>query len=141
MDILPQWDTIEQLIEQHAWVGWTLGTLSVVTLLVSIIFIPRFVVALPEDYFSDQKRETNAPTRRGWCWRVIKNCIGVFLFLEGVAMLVLPGQGLLTMLIGLALMDLPGKRMLERRLFRAPGVSQLISWLRERAGVAPLRLD
>jgi hypothetical protein len=141
MEMLPHWDTIEQFIAQHAWVGWTLGTLSVVTLLVSIVLIPRFVVALPEDYFSEQMREADVPTRRGWCWRVMKNCIGVFLFLTGIAMLVLPGQGLLTMLIGLALMDLPGKRMLERRLFRAPGVSQLISWLRERAGVAPLHLD
>ena len=38
--------------------------------------------------------------------------------LVGVAMLALPGQGLLTMLVGIMLMNFPGKFRLEQALIR-----------------------
>jgi hypothetical protein len=57
----------------------------------------------------------------------------------GLVLLVLPGQGLLTMLAGLVLLDLPGKRAFERRVVARPRVLSALNWLRARAGREPLR--
>jgi hypothetical protein len=69
---------------------------------------------------------------------VVKNVLGLVFVLAGVAMLVLPGQGILTILIGLSLMNFPGKRTLERRFVQQPMVLQAINWMRRKAGQPPL---
>ena len=60
--------------------------------------------------------------------------------LVGVAMLLLPGQGILTILIGLMLLDFPGKRGLERRLVQQPAVWRAINWMRAKAHQPALEL-
>jgi hypothetical protein len=55
-------------------------------------------------------------------------------------MLVLPGQGVLTIVAGLSLAHFPGKRRLQRRLLGAPGIRALCDAIRRRAGVPPLQL-
>jgi hypothetical protein len=67
--------------------------------------------------------------------------VGVIFILGGLAMLVLPGQGLLTIVIGVSLLDFPGKRVLERRLLSRPMVLQAINRLRQRFGRPPLRFE
>ena len=62
------------------------------------------------------------------------------LVLMGLAMLVLPGQGVLTLLIGISLLDFPGKRKLEKKIVRAPTVHRAIDAIRRRAGQPPLLL-
>jgi hypothetical protein len=62
-----------------------------------------------------------------------KNLLGLVFVLAGVAMLVLPGQGILTILIGLMLMNFPGKRGLEQRLVQQPSVWRAINWIRSKA--------
>ena len=57
----------------------------------------------------------------------------------GVLMLVLPGQGVLTILIGLTLLDFPGKRRFVRRLLMRPRVFRVINRLRRRFGRPPLK--
>jgi hypothetical protein len=54
---------------------------------------------------------------------------------------VLPGQGVITILIGLTLVSFPGKRNLERRMIRQKKVLSSVNWVRERAGKPPLRLS
>ena len=54
-------------------------------------------------------------------------------------MLVLPGQGLLTIGIGLIVLDFPGKYRLKRRIFRAPRVRQWINRFRVRHHREPFR--
>jgi hypothetical protein len=49
-------------------------------------------------------------------------------------MLVLPGQGVLTILLWFILMDLPGKYRFERWLVARPLVFKSINRLRHRAG-------
>jgi hypothetical protein len=56
----------------------------------------------------------------------------------GLAMLVLPGQGILTILIGVMLLDFPGKRRWELWLIRRRGVRHSIDWIRQRAARPPL---
>ena len=71
----------------------------------------------------------------------VKNVVGWFLLLGGIAMLVLPGQGLLTILIGVSLMDFPGKRAIERKLVSRPLVLQAINRIRQRFDRPPLLID
>jgi len=69
--------------------------------------------------------------------KFVKNIIGVLLILAGIAMLVLPGQGVLTILIGLGITDFPGKYKLERKLVSNQAVFKSLNWMRKRAGVEP----
>ena len=70
--------------------------------------------------------------------RLAKNGLGVVLLAAGIAMLVLPGQGLLTLVVALILLDFPGKRRLQRRIVYAPRVLAALNALRRRAGREPL---
>jgi hypothetical protein len=56
----------------------------------------------------------------------------------GLVMLVVPGQGLLTLAVGLMLMDFPGKFRLERWLATRGPVWRSLNWLRKRARRPPL---
>jgi hypothetical protein len=106
------------------------------------LLLPVFVVRLPADYFLVSRSE--AAARRGvvqWIGRAGRNLLGLVFLLAGLAMLVLPGQGLLTMLIGLLLLDFPGKRAIERRLVRRPKILAFLNRIRARRGREPLRLD
>jgi hypothetical protein len=54
-------------------------------------------------------------------------------------MLIVPGQGLLTVAVGLTLVDFPGKFHLERWLATRGPVWRSINWLRKRAGREALK--
>jgi UPF0716 family protein affecting phage T7 exclusion len=70
---------------------------------------------------------------------VAKNLCGTVLVLAGVAMLVLPGQGILTIVVGLLLIDFPGKFALEQKLVRRSSVLSAMNWIRTKAHRAPLK--
>ncbi len=57
-----------------------------------------------------------------------------------LAMPLVPGQGILTILIGLSLLDFPGKRKMELKLIRLRAVRRGINWIRARAQQPPLDL-
>ena len=65
--------------------------------------------------------------------RVVKNLLGMVLLFAGIAMMVLPGQGIITVLVALTLLDFPGKRRLELRIIRQPQVLRAVNWVRTRA--------
>lgn len=114
---------------------------SLVAFVGSLIAIPIILVKLPANYFDDGNRRewfaNRHPVLRVM-FRLVKNLLGgVFLF-AGFAMLFLPGQGILTMLIGVSLVDFPGKRGLERRLIGRPTVLKAINSVREKFGQPPL---
>jgi hypothetical protein len=71
---------------------------------------------------------------------VLKNACGIVFLIAGIAMLILPGQGFLTVLIGVMLVNFPGKYRLERRFIRIRPVARSINWIRSRAGQPPLRM-
>jgi len=120
---------------------WALG-LAVGSLVLVVVLLPLFVRQLPADYFVASRQELRAErTPLGWVWRVLRNLLGLFFVLAGAAMLVLPGQGLLTILIGLLLLDFPGKRALELRLLRRPALRGFLDRMRERRGVPPFVLE
>ncbi len=55
------------------------------------------------------------------------------LVLAGIAMLVLPGQGVLTIVVGLVLMNFPGKYRLERWMATRRPIWKSLNWLRRKA--------
>jgi hypothetical protein len=71
---------------------------------------------------------------------VVKNLVGIVFLLAGLAMLVLPGQGALTIVVGLTLLDLPGKRGMALKIVRQRHVLVAINWIRSRARRPPLIL-
>jgi Na+/H+ antiporter NhaD/arsenite permease-like protein len=118
----------------HPWVQWSLGIFSLVAVLASLVLVPRFLAKLPRGYLKEAE-----PTEGKAMWlRVLRNLLGVLLVLLGVAMLLLPGQGLLTLLVGVLLVDVPGKHAFVVRLLRRPKVLGVVNKLRARHGAAPL---
>lgn len=119
-----------------------LGGLGVLSLLATIVLLPFLVVRIPADYFSHHHRPQDYAHERHPLVHhaivIVKNTLGLILILAGLAMLLLPGQGLLTLLIGLTLTDFPGKYALEKRIVGQPGVLKAINWLRQRAGHPPV---
>jgi hypothetical protein len=118
-----------------------LVVLSIVGFIGSLIAIPLILVRLPPHYFDERHprkwMENHHPALR-LIGHVVKNAVGFVLLAAGIAMLVLPGQGILTMLIGLSLVDFPGKRQLERKLIGQPAVLNTINKVREKFGQPPL---
>ncbi len=108
-------------------------------LLVSLALIPLLVSQIPANYFSQRP----TPVKRHYSFRAlllsgVRNLCALLLLAAGILMLVLPGQGLLTILIALFVADLPGKQNLERKLMSQPKLLSSINWLRAKRGVAPL---
>ena len=65
--------------------------------------------------------------------KIVKIIIGIFLLVCGIAMLVLPGQGLLTMLIGLSMLPFPGKHKIEQNLLARKSIRSSLNWIRIKA--------
>ena len=130
----------------HAHPG-TIGVVVTSSLLLALAYgalIFFAITRMSPDYFVRDNAALGS-----WCHRhpalrlathVVKNLLGVVLLLMGIAMLVLPGQGILTMLIGVSLLDFPGKRTLEKKIVCHPSVHRAIDKIRQRAGCLPLVL-
>jgi hypothetical protein len=72
---------------------------------------------------------------------IAKIIVGVCLLLIGIMMLVLPGQGLITMLIGLSLLPFPGKDKLEQNILSRKSVRTTLNWIRVKAKKPPFIFD
>ena len=133
--------TVQQWIPVDVLYGLALA--SVIGFIGSLIAIPLILVRLPADYF-----DTRTP--RHWMKDhhpvlrllgvVVKNVVGVGFVLAGFAMLFLPGQGLLTILIGVSLMDFPKKRALEAKMVGQPTLLGVINAMRHKFGKPPLTM-
>jgi hypothetical protein len=131
-------------IRAHAIaIGW-LSVLSAVMFFGSLLAMPWLLARMPADYFLRQRHYADRWRPRHPLWRItflaIKNLIGIMLVLAGVAMLVLPGQGILTILVGLVFLDFPGKFRLERWLIQQPPVMRAVNWMRAKAKRPPLEM-
>jgi hypothetical protein len=130
-----------------AWLGaheallWWLVVASIASLVLCAAFLPVVLVRLPVDYFSPHRPHAPWPrTLLGWLTRIASNVAGVVFVCAGVAMLVLPGQGLLTIFVGLLLLEFPGKRRLERGIVARPAIRRFVDRIRGRRGRPPFDL-
>lgn len=141
---MPDW------LHEHAW--WM--TAASVTIFLLSVFVGGWaIVRMPSDYFcrstggdSCAKPRLDSIRRRQPAVRaaliVLKNVLGGVLVLAGVilSLPLVPGPGVVTILVGLSLMDFPGKRRLERWLVSRRVVLAPVNRLRARFGREPLQL-
>jgi len=132
---------MREWVRGHEELLWWLGVASLVAFVGTLLLVPVLVRRMPADYFVRERppRHGRHPVLR-IVLRVLKNLLAAILLAAGFAMLFLPGQGVLTMLLGLSLLDFPGKRRLEIRLVAMPRVYRVIRWIRRRGGRPPLEL-
>jgi hypothetical protein len=132
----------ESWISKEMWVG--LIMFSVIAFVGTLIAIPAILIRLPPDYFKNHHHKpwfaNHHPVIRT-LGLLIKNIAGIIFLLAGIAMLFLPGQGLLTMLLGVLFIDFPGKHRLEQKLIQHPQVLKAINAFREKAGKPPFTFD
>lgn len=129
---------------RHQAVVWAFVAASGAVFLVSLVAAPAIVARLPADYFAHDARPPSRWAGERPLVRLVlligKNILGGVFVLAGILMLVLPGQGLLTMLIGFVMLDFPGKYRFEKWLIRRRYVLRPINWLRRRAGREAMRV-
>lgn len=129
-------------IQAHQGLLLSLAGLSVLMFVGSLISLPFLLARIPEDYFVDpQRHSARMKSLHPVAYvslRLLKNLVGWVLVLAGILMLVLPGQGILTIIMGLVLSDFPGKYTLERRIASNRRVLNGINWIRRRGGHAPI---
>jgi hypothetical protein len=131
--MMDQWFSKETL----TWLSIGSG----VCVLVGAIAVPWIVVTLPKDAFANRKRpgmlDRQPPVVR-LPLRVLKNLLALVLVVLGIAMLALPGQGILAILLGVMLGDFPGKLRLQQWLLARPHVMKSLNWLRRKFRKPPL---
>lgn len=135
-------DIVTYLQEMNSWL---FAAIILVPFFGTLILVPWLVVRIPADYFLDRKRQPLWRTGQFVPWQilllVLKNILGMAIVMMGIAMLVLPGQGLLTILIGLLLVNFPGKFQCERWLVSRRPVLKSINWMRHKVGKEKLLID
>mgnify|MGYP000002665455 FL=1 len=114
-----------------------LGVSSIFIFILSLLGVSWFIAQIPEDYFLTTKRSPSGLEKKAPVLRLLlligKNFLGVCLIAGGLLMLVLPGQGLITIITGLLLIDYPGKFQLEQKIVSMPSVLRTLNWIRIKA--------
>lgn len=119
-----------------------LSSVSLFIFLFSLVSMRWLAGLIPSDYFIN-KEESSFKKKNFFLWwlvLLIKNTIGYSLIIGGIMMLVLPGQGLFTIIIGLMLSNYPGKYYIEKRFIEIPAIFKSINWLRAKSNKAPIIL-
>lgn len=141
---LPPWAdaTLGWLLEPELLA--LLAASSLVFFLLGVLGVPYLIARAPVDFFSRQELALLGldPKKRPLWYlglRGLKNVLGLLLLAAGIAMLFLPGQGLLTVAVALSLLDFPGKKRLQRRLLAVEPIFRGLNALRQRRGIPPFR--
>lgn len=113
-----------------------LAPISLATFILSLLIIPLIVSNLSVNCFININKKKQAArisvTSLGFL--LFRNIGGIFLLTAGFAMLFLPGQGILTILIGLLLLSFPGKQTMLNYLIFKPAVQHSLDWIRKKSG-------
>lgn len=134
---LPTW--LEPLAQHlEPWLP-ALTVSGIIMALASCVAIPWLLLQMPENYFTEGYQPHTHRGPLAWIIWLVRNLIAMVLLVAGVLMLVLPGQGLLTILIAVMASTFPGKYRLERAIMRRPGVFRAANWIRRKYQRTPLQ--
>lgn len=103
--------------------------------MVAALFV---VVNLPADYL--RKKQRGGERQTAGCKRIGKNILGWGLIAAGLAMVVLPGPGVVVAIIGVAMADFPGKARLLHWLLSRGRIMGTMNRLRARFSRPPLEV-
>jgi hypothetical protein len=141
----PSWwvdapEELRQLLTPHM-VALSL-VFSLLLFVASLLAVPWVLRRLPPDALERDVTPTLG-SRQSNAWRPLfrfgRNLLGAMLLVAGVAMLVLPGQGLLTIIAALILLEVPGKWKLVRAILGYAPVLRAVNRYRVRKRLEPLR--
>ena len=130
----------------YAWLSsneeWfaLLGAISLMAFTGSLIVVPIIILNLPVDFFTRPIRTATTLSIARLCLKAAKNIVGGLFLLSGILMLILPGQGILSILIGLSLIDFPAKRRVQVRIIRMPRVQRMVNWIRKKGNRKPIEI-
>lgn len=131
-------NNITDWLAQHHTLLYWFGITSFFMFVLSLLLLPWLLNKIPADYFmhKEEKHKFNpfSPIN------IIRNLLGLCILISGVFMLILPGQGILGILLGLTLMNFPGKYSIERWVVTRKGVLESINWIRKKGGQPPLQV-
>ncbi|MGC4004525.1 MAG: hypothetical protein QM811_15950 [Pirellulales bacterium] len=119
------------------WVWGSLTGVSVAIMILGFVAVPRLAVRLPADHFVRPPASPSAGGPLGWTVYLARNLFALVLFLAGVLMLVLPGPGIISMIVAVAIGDFPGKRAIERAFIRNWIVDKALNAMRAKHGAPP----
>ena len=135
-------ESITEFVSSYkVYILW-LATISLFVFIFSLVSIKWLVALIPTDYFI-KKKKLKSEKSYSFIWLIsiiVKNLIGYTLILGGLLMLVLPGQGLFTILMGLILSNYPGKYTIEKRFISIPSILKTVNWLRKKSEKPPLQI-
>ena len=135
-------ESITEFVTNYkTYILW-LATISLFVFIFSLVSIKWLVALIPTDYFV-KKNISKSKKSYSLLWLmsiIVKNIIGYTLILGGILMLVLPGQGLFTILMGLILSNYPGKYTIEKRIISIPRILKTINWLRKKSNKPRLKI-
>ncbi|MCL5050742.1 hypothetical protein [Aliidiomarina maris] len=131
---MPSFNTLVEWLQPYLVL---IASISALLAIVSLVLVPILLVQMPADYFLAAHRIRRRHYTSRWL-QILRNMVAVVLMLAGILMLVLPGQGLLTMMVAMILSDVPGKYRLERWFILRPGMLRAINWIRRRYHKKPM---
>jgi hypothetical protein len=124
--VIEAFNSLLEYLKAQPLISAGLTIFSLASLILGAIGTPWIVSRMRPDFFTAQSWRQPLPLL------VLKNTMGFVLLLAGAAMLFLPGQGLITILLGLAIMNFPYKYRLLNMIARQPAVwSALNQWRRK----------
>lgn len=124
---------LEWVEENQTMLIWSTAV-SIVVLVGTLIGTGWVIVRMPPDYFTNEEKQKT----RNRALRIAKNVIGAIFLIGGLAMLILPGQGVLAIIVGVMLVDFPGKQRVLRWLILKPRVFKTMNWVRKKFDKEPL---
>ena len=131
-------------LENNSYIFFYAGIVSIFIFVFSMFGLRLFIIAIPSDYFINKKRVSALKNRSILLWIIyiaFKNIIGYIFIIMGLAALVLPGQGILMILVGLMMSDYPKKFDLEKKIITIKAVRKGINWIRIKSNVDKIKLD
>lgn len=141
MDMLQS--TVSELTSNPALLK-SLLIFSIMFFIAGLVSVPFLVCKIPNNYFLRGKRSWSSSYEKyGIAFILIlllKNSLAIILFIAGIFMLFLPGQGLLSLFLGIMLLDFPRKYQLESWLIRKPALNKSLNWIRRKNGIEEILL-
>lgn len=125
-------------LAQHTWLLGTVAAVSFALLMASMLATPWIVAQLPADYLLRSESRSPKHPMLKFTITLLRTLFGATLIVLGFVMLVLPGPGIVTLLIGLSVAQFPGKVRLLRHIASRDSVFDSLNWMRRRHGRAPL---
>lgn len=111
---------------------------GIILIVITTLATPWFVIRLPEDYFTARRKPRVNRGLLALALYILRNTVATLLILAGIILFMLPGPGILVVLVGVATSTYAGKYKLERAIVRQRSVFNMINWIRARYRRPPI---